>query len=84
MGYISYPLSCITANTISVPPSINLTEIVYAQKGDAKLHHLTKSNSSLFFKEVPVPTTAVIMICYISTGTPRPYIPPKFHQTIFD
>ena len=77
-------LSRITANAISVHPPIDFTEIANAQKDDAELQQLIESNSSLSFKEVPVPTTDVTMICDISTGTPRPYIPPKFRQTIFD
>ena len=43
-----------------------------------------ESNSSLSFKAVPVPTADITMLCDVSTGTPRPYIPPKFRHTIFN
>ena len=43
-----------------------------------------ESNSSLSFKAVPVPTADITMLCDVSTGTPRPYIPPKFRHMIFN
>ena len=30
------------------------------------------------------PTTDVMLLCDVSTGTPRPYVPYKFRKTIFD
>ena len=43
-----------------------------------------ESNSSLSFKAIPVPTADITMLCDVSTGTPRPYIPPKFRHMIFN
>ena len=77
-------LSRITANAVSVPPSIDFTEIAQAQKDDPELKQLTETNSSLSLKNVPVPTTDITMICDVSTGTPRPYIPSKFRHTVFN
>ena len=33
---------------------------------------------------MPAPTTDIMLLCDISTGTPRPYVPPKFRRIIFD
>ena len=48
------------------------------------MKQLTDSNSSLSLTSVPVPTADITMICDVSTGTPRPYIPLKFQHTIFN
>ena len=77
-------LSLVTTNAISLPVTIDLAEIAHAQKNDTELTQLTESNSSLTLKEVPVPTADVTMVCDISTGTPRPYIPPQFRHRIFE
>ena len=55
-----------------------------AQTDDAELKQLMESNSSLSFKAVSVPTADITMLCDVSTGTPRPYIPPKFRYMIFN
>ena len=60
-------LSHITTNAVSVPPSIDFTEIAQAQKDDPELKQLTESNLSLSLKNVPVPTTDITMICHVST-----------------
>ena len=61
-----------------------LQAIALAQTDDAELKQLTESNSWLSLKTVPVPTADVTMLCDMSTGTPRPYIPQKFRLMIFD
>ena len=33
---------------------------------------------------MPVPTSDVTILCDVSIGTPRPYVPFKFRQAIFD
>ena len=35
-------------------------------------------------KPIPAPTTDVMLLCDVSTGTPRLYVPLKFHRTIID
>ena len=65
-------------------PRVDFEEIALAQKDDAELKQLTESNSSLSFKTVPVPTGDITIICDVSTGTPCPYIPPKFRHIIFN
>ncbi|GFV66487.1 retrovirus-related Pol polyprotein from transposon opus [Trichonephila clavipes] len=40
--------------------------------------------SSLVFKRVPSPVSATELICDISTGSPRPFVPHNFRRTIFE
>ena len=78
-------LSRMEANAVTVPPTIiDFKAIALAQTDDAELKQLTESNSWLSLKTVPVPTANVTMLCDMSTGTPRPYIPQKFRLMIFD
>ena len=78
-------LSRMETNSVTVSqPHVDFEEIALAQKDDAELKQLTESNSSLSFKPVSVPMADITIICDASTGTPRPYIPPKFRHTIFN
>ena len=78
-------LSHMETNALTVPPTIiDFKAIALAQTDDAELKQLTESNSSLSLKTVPVTTANVTMLCDMSTETPRPYIPQKFHHMIFD
>ena len=78
-------LSRMETNSVTVSqPRVDFEEIALAQKDDAELKQLTESNSSLSFKPVPVPTADITIICDVSTGTPHPYIPPKFRHIIFN
>ena len=65
-------------------PNVDFKEIALAQMDDAEVKQLMESNSSLSFKAIPVPTADTIMLCDVSTGTPRPYIPPKFPHMILN
>ena len=51
---------------------------------DSQLQQLTQGSSSLSLEPVPALTTDVMLLCDVSTGTPRPYVPLKFCRTIFD
>ena len=78
-------LSRIELNAItSQPPVIDFTQLAAAQKEDSQLQQLTQDNSSLSLKSMPAPTTDVMLLCDVSTGTPRPYVPYKFRKTIFN
>ena len=78
-------LSCIELNAItSQPPVIDFTQLAAAQKEDSQLQQLTQDNSSLSLKSMPAPTTDVMLLCDVSTGTPCTYVPSKFRKTIFD
>ena len=78
-------LSRIELNAItSQPPVIDFTQLAAAQKEDSQLQQLTQDNSSLSLKSMPAPTTDVMLLCDVSTGTPHPYVPYKFRKTIFN
>ena len=48
------------------------------------MQQFSTNSSSLTLQPMPVPTSDVTILCDASTGTPRPYVPSKFHQVIFD
>ena len=78
-------LSCMETNAVTISqPNIDFKEIALAQMYDAELKQLMESNSSLSFKAIQVPAADITMLCDVLTGTPRPYIPPKFRHIIFN
>ena len=44
----------------------------------------TPTSTSLMLQSIPVPTTNITILCDMSTGTPRPYVPPSLRRPIFD
>ena len=80
-------LSRIELNAVTSPsqsPVIDFKELAAAQRQDSQLQELTQGSSSLSLKPVPATTTDVALLCDVSTGTPRPYVPSKFRRAIFD
>ncbi len=56
-----------------------------AQRTDPDLLRLQTSQSpSLTLKEVPLPMSPDTLICDISTGVPRPFVPAQFRRAAFD
>ena len=51
---------------------------------DSQLQELTQANSSSALKPVPAVMADVTLLCDVSTGTPRPYVPKEFRRSIFD
>ena len=79
-------LSRIETNALQVPqsPVLDFTEMAAAQSSDPDLQ---TTHSSLTLKEVPLPLSdksIIIILCDISTGTPRPFVPLKFRRPVFD
>jgi len=74
-------LSAIHSDTI-VP--ISFQDIANAQCDDNELSQLQSSTTSLKLQAIPIPTSKDTIICDISTGVPRPFIPIKFRRDIFD
>ena len=78
-------LSRIELNAInSQSPVIDFKQLSTAQQEDPQLQQLTQENPSLSLKSMPAPTADVMLLCDVSTGTPRPYVPLKFCRTIFN
>ena len=80
-------LSRAEVNAISGDQSlvIDFKALAAAQRVDPELLCLQSSPSaSLTFKEVPLPMSPDPLICDVSTGVPRPFVPPKFRRAVFD
>ena len=63
--------------------SIDFDAIAIAQEDDDEIAQL-KENSSLKLEQVPLPSSDKTILCDVSTGLPRPYIPPAFRRSVFD
>ena len=64
-------------------PIIDFANIAAEQKVDSEFTQLGKT-SSLKLQSVPIPASNATIICDMSTGVPRPYVPSKFRRAIFD
>ena len=62
--------------------NIDYVAMARAQQDDHTLPQ--SSDSSLQLRDVPLPTVDVTIVCDMSTGTPRPLVPPSFRRVVFD
>ena len=67
-----------------VPPTVDFKDIAAAQQHDTELQQLQSSSTSLQLQSVPLPTSNITLVCDMSTGAPRPYIPSELRRTVFD
>ena len=80
-------LSRIEANAIALSPTsptIDFQALAKAQPSDADLQTSQTSNNSIKFARIPMPMCTDTLLCDISTGTPRPYVPENFRRIVFD
>ena len=64
---------------------VDFRAIAQAQQGDAELQELLgSSETSLKFVQVPLPDSADTIMCDISTGLQRPYLPVSFRRAIVE
>jgi len=79
-------LSRVETNSLqtSHPPTIDFNDIAVAQKNDSELSQLPTSAPSIKLQPIPLPTAAATILCDMSTGVPRPYVPGKFRRAVFD
>ena len=78
-------LSRIETNALhQSPPIIDFKAIAAAQQTDPELPQVQSSTSSIKLQPLPLPTSDLTLLCDMSTGVPRPYIPQQFRQTVFD
>ena len=68
--------------TMSSTPSIDYAAMAHAQQDDPTLSQPSKLLLDL--RPVPLPTTDGTLLCDMSTGTPRPYVPEPFRRVVFD
>ncbi|GFW47275.1 transposon Tf2-9 polyprotein [Trichonephila clavipes] len=57
--------------------------IAETQQTDQELHTLIASGTSLELKKVTFPNSSTEIMCDLSTGTARPYIPKQHRQDVF-
>ena len=66
------------------PPTVDFKDVTAAQKHDTEFQQLQSSSTSLQLQSVPLPTSNISLVCDMSTGVPRPYIPSELRRTVFD
>ena len=67
------------------PPTVDLHLLAQAQGNDPELKALQHSTStSLQLKSLPLPASSTNIICDMSTGTPRPFVPSPLRHTVFN
>ena len=71
-------------DSLHTVPLIDFVEMAKAQQDDTDLQELCKENSSSQFSDVPLPSSEGTIICDMSTGKPRPYVPRHFRRPVFD
>ena len=69
---------------IAPPPLIDFAELAAAQEDDPEIRQFQSPDSSLSLKALPIPTSEGTILCDMSTGQPRPYVPPRFRRSIFN
>lgn len=78
-------LSRFTLQHLHLDSSVDLAELAIAQQQDPSLTQLReREDSSLSFEEHPCPTSNSTLVVDVSTGSPRPYVPPVFRRTVFN
>ncbi|GFV31629.1 transposon Tf2-8 polyprotein [Trichonephila clavipes] len=70
-------------SAINFPSQIDYDCIAETQQTDQELHTLIASGTSLELKKVTFPNSSTEIMCDLSTGTARPYIPKQHRQDVF-
>ncbi|GFS77053.1 transposon Tf2-8 polyprotein [Trichonephila clavipes] len=70
-------------SAITFPSQIDYDCIAETQQTDQELHTLIASGTSLELKKVTFPNSSTEIMCDLSTGTARPYIPKQHRQDVF-
>ncbi|GFT95157.1 transposon Tf2-11 polyprotein [Trichonephila clavipes] len=70
-------------SAITFPSQIDYDCIAETQQTDQELHTLIASGTFLELKKVTFPNSSTEIMCDLSTGTARPYIPKQHRQDVF-
>ena len=76
-------------NAVNALHSVQLTPVdlhvmAQAQSEDSELQALQNSSStSLRLTALPLPDSFYTIVCDMSTGSPRPFVPASLHRTVF-
>ena len=77
-------LSRIEVNALQQCQGIDFDELAKAQTNDPDLAALQSSSMSLNLESVPVPASDTTLICDLSLGVPRPFVPQAYRRKVFD
>nr|CDS27171.2 gag pol polyprotein [Hymenolepis microstoma] len=75
-------MSRIELHQIAIP-SLDLQALASKQRADPEFAEIS-SNPSLHFECLPLPFSNTEILCDISTGRPRPFVPQTYRRKIFD
>nr|CDS31407.1 gag pol polyprotein [Hymenolepis microstoma] len=75
-------MSRMELNQIAIP-SIDLQALGSEQRSDPDFAEIS-SNPSLHFECLPLPVSNTEILCDVSTGRPRPFVPQAYRRKIFD
>ena len=65
----------------TTPPTVDFQAMAKAQPTDTELQ---SNYSNLKFTKVSMPMCTTSLLCDLSMGTPRPYVPEQFCRIVFD
>ena len=65
-------------------PDIDLIGMAQAQKSDPAVQAYRTAITRLVLADVPISDSSVTILCDLSTGTPRPIVPPTWQRKVFD
>lgn len=68
---------------VRVMPTIDFDEMAKAQQSDEELIHLLDSQTGLELKPMHISQAGLELMCDVSTGNVRPYVPKTFRLSIF-
>lgn len=71
-------------SAISMPQIVDYASIAKSQETDLELRTLLTSDTSLQLTKVPLPDSTISLMCDLSTGVARPYIPQEHRQAVFN
>ena len=63
-------------------PRLDFQALAKAQQEDVTRPDNT--STSLQLQQVPIPASSTTLLCDVSTGHPRPYVPPELRRQVFD
>ena len=81
---VAHALSRPDVDAVSQSHAVDFTALATAQETDAELAtYMSKPDSPLKLQRLPVPGSPSLLVCDVSTGVARPFVPQKFRHDIF-
>jgi transposase InsO family protein len=80
---VSDALSRLDVNSMFTSAKLDLDDIAKAQRADTSFQH-SLNETTLKLSSLPTPFGTELLLCDLSSGTPRPVIPPTHRFKIFE